>query len=69
MDKAIAKDRDILVVFEDDAVIAVKNVTHALLLELSDMSTDLLFLGWCYGRGHKMPMVSRVINTIRHGFG
>lgn len=39
-----AKDTDILVVFEDDAVIAVKNVTKALQAEFLEMSTDLLFL-------------------------
>ncbi len=55
-----AHDQDILIVFEDDAVIAVKNVTNALFQELSDMSTDLLFLGWCYGR-RNMPMVGTCI--------
>ena len=43
-------DDDILVIFEDDANIAVNNVTRALHTELSVMKTDLLFLGWCYGR-------------------
>jgi hypothetical protein len=43
-------DDDILVIFEDDASIAVNNVTRALYTELSVMKTDLLFLGWCYGR-------------------
>ena len=44
------EDDDILVIFEDDANIAVNNVTRALQTELSVMKTDLLFLGWCYGR-------------------
>lgn len=51
-----AADTDLMVVFEDDAVVAVNNVTKALETELLGMKTDLLFLGWCYGRRH-MPMV------------
>jgi hypothetical protein len=43
-------DDDVLVIFEDDANIAVTNVTQALHSELSVMKVDLLFLGWCYGR-------------------
>lgn len=49
-DRLIASDSDVLIVFEDDAVIAVKDVKASLEVEISDMSTDLLFLGWCYGR-------------------
>ena len=48
-------DDSIIVIFEDDAVIAVENVTWSLENELGSMNTDLLFLGWCYGRRH-MPM-------------
>ena len=55
-----------MVVFEDDAVIAVKNVTYALHRELSDMTTDLLFLGWCYGRRF-MPMVSICLHFVVKG--
>jgi hypothetical protein len=54
--RAKVSDTDILVVFEDDAVITVKNVTKALENEFSNMNTDLLFLGWCYGH-KRMPMV------------
>jgi len=43
-------NKDLLVIFEDDANIAVKNVTAALHTEISNMNTDILFLGWCYGR-------------------
>ncbi len=43
-------DDDLLIIFEDDANIAVNNVTRALHSELSVMKADLLFLGWCYGR-------------------
>ena len=55
VNKAIAKDQDILLVFEDDAVIAVRDIESSLSAELSSMSVDWLFLGWCYGR-RGMPM-------------
>jgi len=47
---SITNNKDLLIIFEDDANIAVKNVTAALHTELSNMNTDILFLGWCYGR-------------------
>jgi len=56
----------IMVVFEDDAVIAVKNVTHSLEVEIGSMDTDLLFLGWCYGRRH-MPMCTHSYALSRNG--
>jgi len=65
-DKNIAKDYDIMVVFEDDAVIAVKNVEHSLNMELGNMNTDLLFLGWCYGRKY-IPMCTHAYAITRSG--
>merc|ERR1712146_354938 len=47
MARADENDDDLLIVFEDDANIAVRNVTLALQSELSMMKVDLLFLGWC----------------------
>ena len=49
-DKAIASDSDVLVVFEDDADITVKNITRSLEQELSpgNMKSDINLLGWCY---------------------
>lgn len=61
-------EQDIVVVFEDDAVIAVKDVKSSLLYELSQMSTDMLFLGWCYGRRHGlMPMCGHAYALTRLG--
>ena len=57
-------DSDILVLLEDDAVVAVNNVHQVLLDELSDMSTDHLFLGWCYGRRY-MPMCTHAYAITR----
>lgn len=67
-DKATAKDTDILVVFEDDAVAAVKDVVKALAHELSPqvMRNDLNFLGWCYGR-RGMPMCTHAYALTRLG--
>jgi len=64
VDKERAKETDVLVVFEDDAVAAVKDVHKALQTELSDMSHDLLFLGWCYGR-RNMPMCTHAYALTR----
>ena len=47
------KDENIIVIFEDDADIAVTDLHNALHDELSNMTTDLLFLGWCVGRAAK----------------
>ena len=48
--KANASGSDLLVVFEDDAVITVKNITRSLEQELSPgrMTSDLILLGWCF---------------------
>ena len=65
-DRAIASDRDVLIVFEDDAVIAVKNIKASLETEISNMSADLKFLGWCYGR-RGMPMCTHAYALSRAG--
>jgi len=43
-------DNDIIVIFEDDADIAVKDISNVMKEELSTMTTDILYLGWCNGR-------------------
>jgi hypothetical protein len=65
-DVLIASDRDVLLVFEDDAVIAVQNIKASLEREISNMSSDLLFLGWCYGR-KCMPMCAHAYVLTRRG--
>jgi hypothetical protein len=60
------QDNDILIILEDDAVIAVKNVEQVLHNELNAMSTDHLFLGWCYG-GRGMPMCTHAYALTRAG--
>ena len=47
---SLYRDDNIIIIFEDDADIAVVNIREALLEELTNMTTDLLFLGWCRGR-------------------
>ena len=60
-------EEDVLVIFEDDANIAVQNVTYALHAELSTMGDkDLLFLGWCYGR-RGIPMCLHAYSITRAG--
>jgi hypothetical protein len=60
----LVSNKDILVMLEDDAVIAVNNVHTILEKELSDMSTEHLFLGWCYGRRY-MPMCTHAYAITR----
>lgn len=59
-----ASDNDILVLLEDDAVVTVKDVAKVLEKELSAMTTDHVFLGWCYGRRH-MPMCTHAYAITR----
>lgn len=66
VDKAVATDRDLLIVFEDDAVVAVRDLPRVLGQELRDMTTDLLFLGWCYGH-KRMPMCTHAYAVTRQG--
>jgi hypothetical protein len=66
IDKHVAKDDDVIIVFEDDAVIVPKDIRKSLEGELSRMKTDLLFLGWCYGRRH-MPMCTHAYALSRAG--
>ena len=40
-------DEDILVILEDDADIALKDHTRILIKALTDMRTELMYLGWC----------------------
>ncbi len=54
------QDKEILVIFEDDAEIAVEHISHVLADELSHMRTDLLYLGWCEGRLAKPPVHARI---------
>ena len=47
------RNENIIVIFEDDADIAVVDLEEALRDEFNTMTTDLLFLGWCVGRAAK----------------
>ena len=60
-------EKDIMIIFEDDAVIAVNNVTWALQVEISEMNEDLLYLGWCYGKKENMPMCTHAYAVTRAG--
>ena len=69
--KAYASDSDVLVVFEDDAVITVKNITQSLEQELSPgtMKSDYNLLGWCYEDENKytMPLCTHAYAVTRAG--
>eukprot|EP01035_Chromulina_nebulosa_P019840 gene19840-25789_t len=59
---------DILVIFEDDAISAIKDCNTTMIEELSDMSTDFLYLGWCEGRlARPVPLCSHSYAVTRRG--
>lgn len=49
---------DIIVIFEDDALLSASNSNETLKAELSSMTTDLLVLGWRPGDTSRNPIVS-----------
>lgn len=63
-DKEVAKDSDVLIVFEDDAVIAVRDIKHSIQQALAAMNKDLMYFGWCYGRRH-VPMCMHAYGITR----
>lgn len=61
-------ESDILVLFEDDADIAVVDIQEVMRDELSSMSTDLLYLGWCNGRlARPVPLCAHAYAVTRAG--
>jgi len=59
---------DILVVLEDDADIAIIDFNTTIIEELSSMTTDLLYLGWCEGRLAKpVPLCTQAYAVTRRG--
>jgi len=62
------KDDDIIVIFEDDADIAIKNANETIIEELQKMSTDILYLGWCNGRAARpVPLCAHAYALTRRG--
>jgi hypothetical protein len=63
------KDDDIMVILEDDALVAIKDVEGTLKEEFSDMKgVDLLYLGWCEGRtARPIPLCSHAYAVTRRG--
>lgn len=64
-DEKLLSEDDILVVFEDDAVISVTNITAVLDLEFRHMSHDIVYLGWCRDEVH--PYCSHAYAATRRG--
>ena len=61
-------DDDILIVFEDDADIAIKDLENTLREELGMMTTDILYLGWCSGRlARPVPLCMHAYAVTRRG--
>lgn len=62
------RDRDILVVFEDDADCTIRRANYTLQQEFKQMNTDLLFLGWCDGRlARPVPLCAHAYAVTRSG--
>lgn len=61
-------ESDILVIFEDDADIAVVDIEETMRDELASMSTDMLYLGWCNGRlARPVPLCTHAYALTRKG--
>ena len=61
-------DTDVLIVFEDDAESAIENLNVTIVQELSSMSTDILYLGWCEGRlARPVPLCTHAYALTRRG--
>ncbi len=63
------RDDDIMVVFEDDVEIAIRDVVGTLREEFNDMqNVDLVYLGWCEGRSARpVPLCSHAYAITRAG--
>ncbi len=63
------KEDDIMVVLEDDALVAIKDIEGTLSEEFRDMrGIDLLYLGWCEGRtARPIPLCSHAYAVTRRG--
>jgi hypothetical protein len=61
-------DDDIIVIFEDDADVAVLDANTTILEELHMMNTDLLYLGWCEGKAARpIPLCAHAYAMTRRG--
>eukprot|EP01038_Epipyxis_sp_PR26KG_P011060 gene11060-14845_t len=59
---------DIIVIFEDDADSAIIDLNTTMIEELSKMTTDVLFLGWCDGRAARpVPLCMHAYALTRRG--
>jgi len=64
----IVSEDDIIIIFEDDADIAIIDFNTTIVEELSTMDTDILYLGWCEGRNAKpIPLCSHAYALTRRG--
>jgi hypothetical protein len=62
------REDDIIVIFEDDADIAVIDINQTMKEELSTMTTDILYLGWCDGRAARpVPLCAHAYALTRRG--
>ncbi len=61
-------DDDIIIIFEDDADIAIIDFNTTIVEELSMMNTDILYLGWCEGRtARPIPLCAHAYALTRRG--
>ena len=62
------QDNDIIIILEDDADIFVTDINKVLRDELQEMTTDVLYLGWCEGRNARpVPLCSHAYALTRGG--
>jgi len=77
-DGILYNDNDIIIIFEDKIDIVVNDLKDILIDELKNMNTDILYLGWCYGKSksnnnnnnnnnNNIPLCSHAYALTRRG--
>jgi hypothetical protein len=61
-------DNDAIIIFEDNVEIAVRDLDSIIINELKDMNTDILYFGWCQGKGKSnVPLCTHAYAITRRG--
>lgn len=72
-DGVLYNDNDIIIIFEDKIDIAVNDLKDIIIDEVKNMNTDMLYLGWCYGKSksnnnnNNIPLCSHSYALTRRG--
>ena len=61
-------DNDVIIIFEDDVDIAVRDLNSIIIEELKNMNTDIIYFGWCQSKSKSnVPLCSHAYALTRRG--